>query len=336
LNGKINEDWARDTPSKKISTPYNFKEKLSWLKNNILGPSRKFKKLTDFIPQNIELNEITTEIKLGFIGDIMKMGKKSLEFDPELKNFIADVDYLVGNFEGTISEGKKVFMAQEHNKGIIEDLKDLFPPEKMVLTNANNHSGDFGWTEFNKSYEMLKDNDFIVIGRKDEPSIVLDDIINLTTISKWSNQPCLYIPTFDDIIKSLRPDMKFNILYPHWGYEMQLYPNPDQIENAKNLLEHWDMIIGHHSHCPQPITEYETPDNNKLLAYSLGDFCINVKLNKYRHGIITKVDIGKDKKGNWKTGNVEWKFTYVNQLDKETTKIELREDCKFFTGKIPK
>ena len=117
----IQEDWACETKRKKFSTPYNMKEKLGWIKNNLFGPSKKFRKLIDFIPQIYKLNKVSPKISLIFIGDIMKMGKRRLEFDLDLINFFKNADYLIGNFEGTISEGKGVFMAQKHSKNIIND-----------------------------------------------------------------------------------------------------------------------------------------------------------------------------------------------------------------------
>jgi len=328
---EIQEEWACERPRKKISTPYNLAEKISWIKNNLFGPSQKFKKSTRFIPQSTNLNDISPKFKLGFVGDIMKMGKRNLEFEEGVIQFFKDVDYLIGNFEGTISNAKKVFMAQEHNERIISSLKTLFPPEKTILTNANNHSGDFGWTEFNKSYDILKNNGFMVIGRRDEPTILLEDQINIVNVTNWSNQPCLYIPTFNDIDKYFNAEAKFNILSPHWGYESQLYPNPKQIKLGKKLLEIWDLIHGHHTHCPQPITSYEINNLNKLLAFSLGDFCIGLKMKKYRYGIIFKTEIGPGHDDDkWRVGKVEWRFVFTNHINKQKSVIELSNNCKYF------
>ena len=74
----IKEEWTCGK-RKKFSTPYNFSEKLSWLKNQLIGPSNKFKRLTQFIPQNIQLNQITPRIKLGFVGDIMRMKNRKMQ-----------------------------------------------------------------------------------------------------------------------------------------------------------------------------------------------------------------------------------------------------------------
>ncbi|HUX98249.1 MAG TPA: CapA family protein [Candidatus Deferrimicrobium sp.] len=327
-------DWARETPRKRVSIPYSYMEMLVWIKNNVFGPSKKYKALTNFITQQSELNAIKPAVKLGFIGDLMKMTQFDLQINPTVKEFFKDVDYVIGNFEGTISRAKRVFMAQEHSKAILTALETIFPPEKFVLGVANNHSGDFGWTEFNKSYQMLKTSGFQTIGRRDEPSILLDQHINVAACTFWTNQPCNYIVKFREIHDIYNSNADFNILFPHWGYEMQLYPNPWWINLGRLLLKRWDMIVGHHSHCPQPITAYNVNGVKKLLAYSLGNFCIGLQMKKYHHSIVAKVEVGPATDGKWQVGMVEWKFTQVDKIDPTTMEVKLVDMCKYFKDKL--
>ena len=51
--------------------PYNKIEFLHFIKNHILGPSKKYRGLVDFIPHELVLNNISPIIEIGFIGDIM-------------------------------------------------------------------------------------------------------------------------------------------------------------------------------------------------------------------------------------------------------------------------
>lgn len=322
-----NHKRDRKSRSQWFSTPYSFLEKISWIRNNILGPSKRYKELTNFIPQHVKLNAIEPKIKLAFVGDILPVGERELRFDPGLSRFLQDVNFLIGNFEGTISKAGKVFMGQAHSERILSDLEKLFPPEKTVLSLANNHSGDFGLNEFNKSCQLLKNHGYLTVGKIDEPSIVLEDAINLTTATTWSNRPCSYVSSLNNIDKNLNPESRFNILCPHWGYELQLYPNPGQIRLAMKLLRKWDMIIGHHSHCPQPVAK----ESKKLIAYSLGDFSIGKNLRNYLHGIVIKTEIGPNDQGRWQAGDVEWRFTKIQHLGKTTTEITLDEKCKFFS-----
>lgn len=328
-------EWAKDSPRKKLDSPYSFTELVSLVKN-LIRPSKKFKNLTDFIPQKHVLNSITPKMRLGFIGDIMRNEDKDVHFTPELIEFFRDTDYLIGNFEGTITEKKpKVLFAQTFSEKILTALKTLYSPERFVLGNANNHSGDFGWTAFNKSYQMLKDYGFLTIGRRDEPSILLNNQINIVSCTHWTNQSRTpYIIYLDEASDYFNSNAKFNLLYPHWGYELQFYPKPKWIALAKDLLQTWDMIVGHHSHCPQPITTYEMDSINRLVAYSLGDFTIAIKYKKYQHGMVVKVELGPGESGQWQVGEVEWKFTRVNTIDEEDIKVSLEDSCKYFKDKL--
>src|SRR5690606_22576577 len=108
------------------------------------------------------INTVMPRIKLGFIGDIMILEGMDLRIGEDIRRFFSDTDFLVGNFEGTIVTGhrKQVFMAQAHTEEILDHLSKLFPPERTVLSCANNHTGDYGWDGFCESYRRLQDYGF--------------------------------------------------------------------------------------------------------------------------------------------------------------------------------
>jgi len=55
----------------------------------------------------------------------------------------------------------------------------------------------------------------------------------------------------------------------HWGVEYFHLPTPDQMENARHLIDAGaDIVIGHHPHTLQGIERYKAG----LIAYSLGNF----------------------------------------------------------------
>lgn len=293
--------------------PYNFKETLSWCLNNIFGPSKKFRQLSNYIPKSLILNEIIPELKLVFLGDIMPPGNRTLEIHESVLNFVADADYLIGNFEGVIvnKKAKRAFLSQAHSPHILDKLAELKDPNKIVLSCSNNHSGDFGHKYFSASCNLMKEKGFQTIGAIDNPNVILNNKVNLVSATSWSNQKCSYIATFDNSLKLIDKSSKFNLLFPHWGYEMQAYPNPQQLYLAHDLLSTWDAIIGHHSHCPQPVTMHTFDKTNKLLAFSLGNFSTWVFLQKYSSGIILKIEIGQNKRGTWLVGKIDWDFIKI-------------------------
>ncbi len=304
--------WAKDTKRwKLIPHPYPFKHSAIFLKNYITGPSKKYQGSATFMPNAKLVNRISPQMKFGFIGDIMQMTKYKLEIDPSIKEFFMDIDYLIGNFEGIITTKYKrgAIGSQVMAESDLEALKELLPPEKILLSYANNHAGDFGWEEFQKSYKIAKDHGFMVIGRRDEPNILLEKKVNICGISYLSDQRCSFISREESYYDK---NAKFNIFLPHWGFELQFYPSPDQVELAQKLLTTWDLIVGHHPHTPQPISKYSTPKGNKVVAYSLGNFCYGVKWKKYHHnGVIATAEIGPNEEDIWQLGQFNREFIQV-------------------------
>ena len=100
------------------------------------------------------------------------MADRNLIVDDSIKEFIKNIDFLIGNFEGVITKYKRgAIGSQIHEEEVLETLKEMFPPEKTLLCHSNNHSGDFGWQEFQISYKIVKDHGFLVVGRRDEPQL---------------------------------------------------------------------------------------------------------------------------------------------------------------------
>jgi hypothetical protein len=307
------EGWAEEKSTHIFSQPYTFRECVAWIWNNLFGPSQKNANLTEWLSSGTTLNQISPVIRLTFIGDIMPCSGRELAIHDDIRQFVSDSDFLIGNFEGTIltTTARPVFMGQRHDPSVLHTLRTLFPAERTVLACSNNHSGDYGWTRYQRSCSILADHGFAVIGRRDTPTILLNHCVSITAGSWWSNQRCTFISSFSDCERNPLPDAAFRIFYPCWGYELQVYPNPAQIATAEQLLKRWNMIVGFHSHCPQPLCGYGTDDLRMLVAYSLGNFAFGRNLRKYLSGIVLKVEIGTSHSGKWAAGRVDWRFTKI-------------------------
>jgi hypothetical protein len=327
-------EWAKETKRwKVVPRPYPLKESVVFLKNWVLGPSKKYRGSAEFTPKISHVNEITPKIKLGFIGDIMRMAKNKLVIDGTIKEFFKDIDYLLGNFEGIITTKYKrgAVGSQISTESDLEAIKELLQPEKILLSYSNNHAGDFGWEEFQKSYKIVKDHGFMVIGRRDEPAILLDNKVNIGVASFLSDQRCSFISDKEELTEYYNENAKFNILYPHWGFELQYYPWPAQVDLAKKLLNSWDLILGHHAHTPQPVSVYPTVKGNKAVAYSLGNFCYGLKWKKHHHnGLIVTTEIGPNKNSIWQTGKLNWEFIQVFFEKRKQVRVSIIDDYKHF------
>jgi hypothetical protein len=315
------------------NSPYNLKETLGYFKRNYLGPVARNRGLVEYCPQNLELNPmVQPNCKIAFIGDIMDMWGRHLRIGDRLKRFVADCDYLVGNFEATITTEKGAYMAQRHIPQILEALADLFSPEKTFLGMANNHSGDFGFEIWSRSRQRVRDGGFHVFGSKEVPYVDIGHEIRIVGATQWSNQPVDYISRLKDAEERHKPG-SFNILYPHWGYEMELFPRPEVFEQSIRLSQRYDAIIGHHSHIPQPIAELtvertEGP-SNQLVAYGLGDFCIFEKLRHYLYGQVMSLTFGPNGEGGWKAGRLEWRFTSCRSISDKLWQTDIETDFPY-------
>lgn len=249
----------------------------------------------------------------------MEMKKYRLRFDASVTDFIADVDLLVGNFEATLTTMPKWVMDQRHNIEIIDQLKTLMNPHKILLNVSNNHSGDFGFANFNYSINRMAWAGFKIVGRKDIPDYVLGGKVNIVSGTMWSDQKdCSYMTRFADREQYLINEKGIcNILYTHWGYENELWPRPWIVKEGQQLLDSWDIIFGQHPHVPQAVTMVQKGPVKKLLVYSGGNFTSGVNKNKHNWGIILKCEIGplQENPNKIAVGNVDWQFIRVEKQD---------------------
>lgn len=299
---------------KKIAvTPYDTQESLGWVIRNLAGFSRKNSGVVDQLNSPHLFNEnLTCRCKVTAIGDIMPLCNSRLSLDVQLKEFIGKSDYLIGDFEGTIT-GKKsalwpIAFDQRHNITITEDLAAIFPPGKTYLSVSNNHAGDFKEEEFMKSVDILKSAGFNIFGWNERPYVDVNNSLRITAGTMWSNRAfanILPVGKAKDHIKN----GAFNILYPHMGYELELYPRPEIAAFAEGMAGSFDAVIANHPHCPQPVTAYRTGGVNRVIAYSLGDFSSSLRLKTMQYGIVISMDIGQDAGGRWAVGTARWQYT---------------------------
>lgn len=266
---------------------------------------------TVFTPGPVRFSNGKRICKVSFVGDIMSLGDSKLVISSELKDFISDSDYLVGNMESTIRSGKSPVCFQSNRREVLHDLSGIFDPGKTYLSLANNHAGDFKERGFRRSLDILEESGFNLFGFDDRAYADPGGHFRLIGATQWSNRMVDYlIPLDERIIKYCR-DGGVNILFPHWGYELRAYPDLSTVESGNKLMKSFDAVIGHHSHTPQPVVPY--PDENKLMAYSLGNLCFKTVFRKFFYGLVVNLVIVKDDDGRNKIGHAEWKYIRMDQ-----------------------
>ena len=310
-------------------SPYSFKETFGWLKRFLTGPSTNNYGNVGYISKSSVLNKIRPKYTISFIGDIMDVNSRDLIIGESVKSFVKDSDFLIGNFEATLTENS-VFNGKRHKPQIMDALASLFTPQKTYLSTANNHGGDFGKDDFSYSVNQLKNRGFNVFGTEETPFLDITNDLRVIGGTQWSNYPCDYLARLEDSTHYLKQD-SFNLLFPHWGYEMELYPREETVKHGMELLSKFDALIGHHSHCPQPVSYFPMDNDKKLIAYSLGDFCDGKKIKMHNYGIVVKAEIGLNAVGKWQVGQCGWTFLKTSPLSKTEFTIDTVDNFSDFS-----
>jgi len=309
------------------------------------------------IPQNnrvasgesLNTLEDDTSIKIGFVGDIMMMNGHNLNFDPSVVDFFKDVKVIVGNLEGIVTDAKKHLFQQRHlidiplqsndpsqtidtsQCNILSQLTNLLSPNiNWLLTLSNNHSIDYGNNAFHDSLIAIQSEPRInVFGRNDVKNVLVQGFpINIASGTELSNQntfTCTSRYRNAELWEYHKNDnnpngvYRFNILFPHWGYENERYIRKRIQKDATALLtsrqqtysnyqnyirrshdklilpsldpfRKWDLIFGHHSHTPQPIMKVDdilTDQSGTKIQDQSGNDIIFQKLVAFSGGNLT-------------------------------------------------
>lgn len=289
--------------------------------------ARKFKIARGEIDYNEKIKEQLNTLdkvnfKIGFVGDIMKMKKFKLTFAEKVKIFFDDVSIIIGNLEGIVSKQSNSLTKQSHNPDILTRLATLLKDDtKWLLCVSNNHSIDFGNGNFHNSLKTIRsDPQFDVFGRNDVPNVLVEnENILISTATEWSNQKNWDCTSWykDNKIKSYHRAEKFNILYPHCGFENEKYVRTRVQLDARALLtgkiqhysgfqdfirerfhkkiepdpnKKWDLIFGSHSHVRQPLMKVEEvvkKPNGEVVTKSNGEVLKIKKLVAFSGGNFT-------------------------------------------------
>jgi len=287
-----------------VPTPYSLGNSIRWARNILFGPDTSNPVLLQDIEHYHLIQPIDSDINIVFIGDIMPVGHKAISISKEVLEFISSADYLVGNLEGVVTEMRKsFFMDQRFNLQDLNFLKRFMDPSRIYLSVANNHAGDFGKAEFNASVEKIIFSGFNVFGTKQCPQINIEGII-ITAATVLCNKHSGFqyinkLPVMSDAL-----DEKLKILFLHWGFEHESYPRRQQVKLASVLLSYFDLLVGHHSHTPQPICFID--NQSKIpVAYSLGNFCFRIVNRLFSRGKALKISVGPHN-GKWIISSLRW------------------------------
>ncbi len=322
---RFDSNWDREWKVVWLSCPYKLKDFFGVLLRNITHVSVKNHEDISPLDKEFSINKQGAgNLKIAFLGDLMPMYKYGWSLSDDLKKSLDEIDYLVCNFEGLLDglkDSNPVFLSQNHNMNLLNSLKDIIPAHKIILSVANNHSADYGHEYFKLNIQALKEEGFIVIGDRLNPGVKLKEKIYIHAATQWTNQPHGYLSFIENAVPIETQD-HFNLLYPHWGIELDYFPRKDQRNMAKSLLNTWDSIVGHHTHIPGPLEILEINGIRKLVAYSLGDSATALPRRRYKFGkvLLLNFQTKLDEKPILVGGH--WMFTQLKKINKSNFELQ--------------
>jgi poly-gamma-glutamate synthesis protein (capsule biosynthesis protein) len=218
-------------------------------------------------------------MKLSFFGDTVLDRVYKIDF--EIDNYIFNLETPL-SCKG-IPARDKVNICQ-NSSYIIETFKST----PLAVSLANNHIMDFGEEAFSKTKELLQKQNipYFGAGLKEEnfnnPKIVkfAEKKIALFGYSCPSTHPILgdkikngsatlEIKSIIKDITSIKSEVDFIVIQPHWGIQEIPFPKFSDREIAHRFIDSGaDIVIGHHAHVIQSHEIYR----DKHIFYGLGNF----------------------------------------------------------------
>lgn len=221
---------------------------------------------------------------------------KAYDFTPsytDVKEFIADYDLRFINQE-TLMCGEGFDLSYYPRFNSPQELGEAVVDAGFnIIGLANNHMLDMGehgllatldyWdtktdvTHIGSYHNRDEFEDIKVIEKNGISVALLSFTYGTNGISLRADAEA-YIPYLDEEIvreKVLAAEKlaDLTVVSVHWGNENTFTPTAEQRKYANLITEcGGDVILGHHSHCLQPIEWIEAGDNRALCIFSLGNF----------------------------------------------------------------
>ena len=216
----------------------------------------------------------------------------------DVKQLFLDADLAAGNLEGVICEGgtctKNTGKANNYAFRMPESYVSLLTDAGFDYMNlANNHTNDFGSYGLVRTRQLLEEHGIAYSGLPDcESAIVERNGVRYGICSFGHNSYTLKhtdTATVTRIVTALRPQCDILIVNFHGGAEgakqSHLPDGPELFlgENRGNLrafAHHCidlgaDIVFGHGPHVTRAVECYK----DRLIAYSLGNFCTTFGIN---------------------------------------------------------
>lgn len=270
-------------------------------------------------------------ISMAVIGDIMCHNSQyddafrngvydfSYVFE-DVKPYIESADIAIGNLETTFAGKEKGYSSYPTFNTPEELAKDLKELGIDVLSTANNHSLDKGYSGIESTIDYLDIEEISHMGTYksiEKQNEILYKQVNGLKIAFLAftygtngiaipkeKEYCINLIDKDliknqlELAKEGNPDII--CVNMHWGIEYQEIFNEEQLDLENFLFENGvDIILGSHPHVLQPmeVKDFTMPDGthkNVFVIYSLGNFISGQDKKNTRNSIILIMNIVKE------------------------------------------
>ena len=216
----------------------------------------------------------------------------------DVKQLFLDADLAAGNLEGVICDGgtctKNTGKANNYAFRMPESYAHLLKEAGFDYLNlANNHTNDFGTYGLERTREILTEQGICYSGLPDCERVVVEkDGVRYGICSFGHNSYTLKhtdTASVTRIVTELRPQCDILVVSFHGGAEGSKYSHlPDGPEtylgenrgNLRTFAHHCidlgaDIVFGHGPHVTRAVECY----HDRLIAYSLGNFCTTFGVN---------------------------------------------------------
>lgn len=243
----------------------------------------------------------------------------------DVHDVLVDATVTFGNFEGTLTDtGKNAKRCKDPSK-----CYSFKSPESYgeflkragfdVVSIANNHIGDFGQVGMDNTLKTLDKNNIASAGILSKPTTIFErDSVKFGLIAFAPNKDCLKIHNLqkaEKLIKELKSKVDIVIVSFHGGAEGLKHKhitrkteyfygeNRGNVYNFSHKVIDYgaDIVLGHGPHILRGMEVYK----NKLIAYSLGNFCTYKRFSltaAKAYGAILEVSLDAD--GNFIKGKI--------------------------------
>ena len=283
-------------------------------------------------------SESQAYVRVGFVGDLMEVPHTDEQFiAPEILTTLRSMDFVLGNLETPVSPSSSISKFRDAlsefnvSPSYLDALSINGTPVFQFLSLANNHILDRGDIGVQETIHNVEAKGILVHGA-DKKKFALFSVKGIrfgVAAATWGVNPQLFqgevkSPIWylngiapldktkidltqlkDSLAEMKKEGVDFKILYLHWGFEFETYPDPMIQEIGRELINDGaDLIIGSHPHVLQPFELVQTKDHNGLIAYSMGNFVTSMDNPFNRIGLIQELKVWRNaqQKIEWSLG----------------------------------